>query len=846
MTNAGSVYIFTNAAGNWSGVSNQAAKLVASDRQATDLLGWSVALSADGRICAAGVRNSSPGGMTNAGAVYIFTNRAGSWSGVSNQAAKLVATDRQEQDYLGASVALSADGGVCAAGAYLSDPGGTNDAGAVYIFTNAGGSWSGVSNQAAKFFAADRQASDRLGASVALSADGRICAAGAYLSDPGGTNDAGVVYVFADVIPNCSVLGTNGGTIANGDPANAGKGTDFGSLAWGSALTNMLSITNSSGANLTISGITTNGAGTAQFQVTGMPAAVSPGTKSNFNVIFSPSAAGVFTASVSIANDSTSTPYLVNLAGAGVKQDQAALTFTPTSPQACHTTNALSVSGGSGTGAVSYAVTAGPGEIVNATYLRVNSGTGLVTVVATKAGDANYNATSATGVVATVKADQAITFPAIADQPFNGTVGLSATASSGLPVSFAVTNGPGQITGGTNLSFTATGVVSITASQAGDANWNAAADVTRSLTVTKASQSIAFPAIADQVVTGTVTLSATASSGLPVSFAVAAGPGQISASTLSFTGVGSVSVSAGQVGNANYEPAASVVNTFNVLEVVAVLAADFDGDGKADPALYYTSAGSWLVRLSASGYAAVTLTDFGGLGYTASAGDMDGDHLADPIIYNPSTKRLITMLSGSGYPRVCVTGLGDAGYQPIRGDFDGDRKADPAVFQAASGTFAVKLSASGYAAASISGFGDDGHLPVDGDFDGDRLADLTIYAHATGNWRVMLSGSGYGVATILEFGGPGYAIVSGDFDGDGKADPTLYHAGAGEWDIELSTQSYLVYILPGLGDSHSVAVAGDFDGDGKADPAVYDTTTGVLTVKCSSLGYAAASLPLWP
>jgi len=90
--------------------------------------------------------------------------------------------------------------------------------------------------------------------------------------------------------------------------------------------------------------------------------------------------------------------------------EQAPLTFTPTSPQTYNTTNALSVSGGSGTGAVSYAVSSGPGTIVGGTNLWVSAGTGTVTVVVTKAQDALYFATSATGTVTAAKAAQSITF----------------------------------------------------------------------------------------------------------------------------------------------------------------------------------------------------------------------------------------------------------------------------------------------------------------------------------------------------------------------------------------------------------------------------------------------------
>ncbi len=81
------------------------------------------------------------------------------------------------------------------------------------------------------------------------------------------------------------------------------------------------------------------------------------------------------------------------------------------------------------------------------------------------------------------KSDQTITFPEIAGQTTTSQVGLAATASSGLFASFSVFSGPASITGGTNLTFSGAGSVSIVASQAGDTNWNAAADVTNTFNV---------------------------------------------------------------------------------------------------------------------------------------------------------------------------------------------------------------------------------------------------------------------------------------------------------------------------------------------------------------------------
>lgn len=159
---------------------------------------------------------------------------------------------------------------------------------------------------------------------------------------------------------------------------------------------------------------------------------------------------------------------------------QAVLYFAPNSPQAYGTTNALYATGGSGTGPISYAVQSGPGQIVTSIGLNMVAitGAGTVKVVATKAADARYAAISSTGTVTAVKAGQTITFPAIGNQWVTNKVGLKATAASGLSVSFSVAQGPASITGGTNLSFTGAGRVQVVGSQAGNANWNAAPNVT--------------------------------------------------------------------------------------------------------------------------------------------------------------------------------------------------------------------------------------------------------------------------------------------------------------------------------------------------------------------------------
>lgn len=78
------------------------------------------------------------------------------------------------------------------------------------------------------------------------------------------------------------------------------------------------------------------------------------------------------------------------------------------------------------------------------------------------------------------------------------------------------------------------------------------------------SQTITFGALADAVVGQAVTLSASANSGLPVTFSILSGPATWSGSTLTCTGIGVVTVRATQSGNSLYDPAPAVERSFSV------------------------------------------------------------------------------------------------------------------------------------------------------------------------------------------------------------------------------------------------------------------------------------------
>lgn len=816
-----------------------------------------------------------------------------------------------------------------------------------------------------------------------------------------------------------SILGTNGvDVVTNGAAASADKGTDFGiQTVSGASLTNTFSITNNGSVALQINSVTTNGAGAAYFTVSGIPDVVSgAGAASNFTVVFNHSVAGLYTAVVTIANNSSNTPYRMNFRGtsggeiglstnalafagtyggsgsttntftitnlnqigfnftnavtyssgasgwlsvspaigsvagdgaqvvtgivslaslnAGVHTATNAVTSTNawTSPQsvvvtltmskanqtitnfpnpgAQLTTNTvhLSAQASSELAVTNFAVLSGPGMISGLTTLTfTNSGT--VKVTASQAGNTNWNAAAnVTNSFTVTKASQTINFPQIADQVATSTVSLSATAGSGLSVSFAVVgSGPGEISGGSTLTFTGAGSVGVIASQAGNAMWNAAPNVTNTLSVSKATQTITFAPIADQVVTSTLTLSATAGSGLTVSF-TASGPAAISAGNiLSFSDTGSVSVVASQAGNAIWSVAPNMTNAFNVIAAVVtnlgtpqnVTASDGTYTGKvtvtwsavtgangyeifgsavnslgtasilARPTtINYddTSSGvcaglmryywlrAWNTAATGSfsavesGYAKPSL-DAEIISGQPAVGDYDGDGMADPAVFHLNSGRLYAWFSSAHYSLVepAVSFFVTAGELPVTGDFDGDAYADPAVFHPQNGTWYIWLSSIGYSRVGPVSLGVNANdIPIPADYDGDRKTDPAVYQASTGGWYVWLSSAGY-----IKFGPfPFYQSsadipVPGQFDVGLLADPAVYQQASGAWYIWLSNLGYMRIgpVTLSTTDDH-LPVPADYDGDGLCDPASYVPALGKWRIWMSGDNYALIELEL--
>ena len=193
-------------------------------------------------------------------------------------------------------------------------------------------------------------------------------------------------------------------------------------------------------------------------------------------------------------------------------------------------------------------------------------GAGEAIITATQVGNQNYVSKQSTFNVQVEKASQTITFDPLSAKSFGDPAfQLTATTTSGLPITYTSGDESVATINGNMITIVGSGSSLITANQPGNDNYYAAGSKNRTLTVDKADQIITFDPIVNQEVGTTMMLMANSSSELPVSYDVA-GPATLNGNELTMDDLGTITVTASQPGNANYNAASEVVRTFDVIE----------------------------------------------------------------------------------------------------------------------------------------------------------------------------------------------------------------------------------------------------------------------------------------
>ena len=296
---------------------------------------------------------------------------------------------------------------------------------------------------------------------------------------------------------------------------------------------------------------------------------------------------------------------------------------------------------------------------------------------------------------------------------------------------------------------------------------------------------------------------------------------------------------------------------------MAVVVADFDGDGRPDLAVL-TDGDSVGVLLGQAdgGFGVQALYGTGSGPTSVVAADLNGDGLPDLAVADYGDGTVSVLLNQGPENEMLFASPVDyeaGGLAPgsmAVGDFDGDGKPDLAVASedplpdggyglAKAGVF-LNQGGGSFAPQLIISLGDAGEqspVVVVGDFTGDGRPDLAVTTQDVNAVTVLLNeGAGWGHGGFLpqatyaigslSNGDKPVSIAAGDFNGDGLLDLAVANPGSDSVAVLLGQPggSFAAQITYSTESGPQAVAVGDFSGDGKPDIAVANGGDGTIDV----------------
>jgi len=264
---------------------------------------------------------------------------------------------------------------------------------------------------------------------------------------------------------------------------------------------------------------------------------------------------------------------------------------------------------------------------------------------------------------------------------------------------------------------------------------------------------------------------------------------------------------------------------------VASVAADYTLAARTTPALYRRTAsatGLFFLR----GVSSSPGTAYGNSNLDIPfTGDFDGDGKADIAVYRPSIHYWGLNRSSRGNE---VFPFGSPGSLPAVGDFDGDGVTDVSAYEPTTGVWTIATSSASAGVQTFrmptAGFTpQNGDVPVPGAYGNAGRDEEAVYRPSTGQFFIVQPGGGSIRTVVLTTGGPGDVPVPANYDdavGRRQTEPAVFNPGTGTFLVAGPTGNRTVKFQPG-----DIPAPGDYFGTGKIQPAVFRPSAGAFVAE---------------